>query len=177
MNEYICSDLVRYGATPSLRGGLCEYVRNKTFRWQVAFRLVNSTGAEKLLGIILWKLNRNRQAIQIHRKTTIGYGLYIGHNGPIVVNPTAVIGDNVNLSQFTTIGAIDGDAAVIGDNVYIGPGCSLVENVHIGDNVTIGAGSVVVKDIPANATAAGNYAKVIGYKNPGRYVMNRWIRR
>ena len=63
MNKYICSDLVRYGATPTIRGGLREYVRNKTFRWQVAFRLVNSTGVETLLGIILWKLNRNRQAI------------------------------------------------------------------------------------------------------------------
>lgn len=176
MNEYVKSDLVRYGARPTFWGGVCEYIRNRTFRWQVAFRLVNSSGLEKLIGAFLWKTNRNRQCIQIHRKTTIGYGLYIGHNGPIVVNPTAVIGNNVNLSQFTTIGAIDGDAAVVGDNVYIGPSCCLVENVHIGDNATIGAGSVVSKDIPANATAAGNYAKVLSYKNPGRYVRNRWER-
>ena len=104
----------------------------------------------------------------------MGYGLYIGHNGPVVVNPTAILGNNVNLSQFTTIGAIDGAAAVIGDNVYIGPACCLIENVHIGDNVTIGAGSVVTKDIPANATAVGNYAKVVNFNNPGRYVRNRW---
>lgn len=155
-------------------GGVHEYLVNKTFRWQVAFRLVNSTGIEKLVGAILWKINRNRQNIQIHRRTTVGYGLYIGHNGPVVVNPTAILGNNVNLSQFTTIGAIDGDAAVIGDNVYIGPACGLVENVHIGDNVTIGAGSVVTKDIPANATAVGNYAKVVNFNNPGRYVRNRW---
>ena len=176
MNEYVKSDLVRYGARPTFWGGVREYIRNRTFRWQVAFRLVNSSGLEKLIGAFLWKTNRNRQCIQIHRKTTIGYGLYIGHNGPIVVNPTAVIGNNVNLSQFTTIGAIDGDAAVVGDNVYIGPSCCLVENVHIGDNATIGAGSVVSKDIPANATAAGNYAKVLSYKNPGRYVRNSWER-
>ena len=55
----------------------------------------------------------------------------------------------------------------------VGPSCCLVENVHIGDNASIGAGSVVTKDIPANATAAGNYAKVLSYKNPGRYVRNR----
>lgn len=99
---------------------------------------------------------------------------YIGHNGPVVVNPTAILGNNVNLSQFTTIGAIDGAAAVIGDNVYICPACCLIENVHIGDNVTIGAGTVVTKDIPANATAVGNYAKVVNFNNPGRYVRNRW---
>lgn len=174
MNEYVKSDAVRYGVVPTFRGVASEYLRNKTFRWQVAFRLVNSTGIEKLIGALLWKTNRNRQNIQIHRRATVGYGLYIGHNGPVVVNPTAILGNNVNLSQFTTIGAVDGDAAVIGDNVYIGPACSLVENVHIGDNVTIGAGSVVTKDIPANATAVGNYAKVVNFNNPGRYVRNRW---
>lgn len=174
MNEYVKSDAVRYGAVPTFRGVVSEYLRNKTFRWQVAFRLVNSTGIEKLIGALLWKTNRNRQNIQIHRRATVGYGLYIGHNGPVVVNPTAILGNNVNLSQFTTIGAIDGAAAVIGDNVYIGPACCLIENVHIGDNVTIGAGSVVTKDIPANATAVGNYAKVVNFNNPGRYVRNRW---
>lgn len=174
MNKYVKSDLVRYGAKPTSVGFIREYFCNKTFRWQVAFRLVNSSGVEKIVGALLWKLNRNRQSIQIHRKTSVGYGLYIGHNGPVVVNPTAVIGNNVNLSQFTTIGAIDGNAAVVGDNVYIGPNCCLVENVHIGDSATIGAGSVVTKDIPANATAVGNYAKVISFDNPGRYVRNRW---
>lgn len=100
--------------------------------------------------------------------------MYIGHGGPIVVSPTAIIGNNVNLSQFTTIGSNEGKAAVIGDNVYIGPNVCVVENVVIGDNVTIGAGSVVTKSIPKNATVVGNYAKVINYNNPGRYVNNRW---
>lgn len=92
----------------------------------------------------------------------------------MVINPTAVIGNNCNLSQFVTIGAIDGNAAEIGDNVYIGPNCCLIEHVRIGDNVTIGAGSVVTHDIPDNATAAGNYAKVLNYNRPGKYVENRW---
>ena len=139
----------------------------------MAFRLVNAGGMLKLFGIILWKL-RNHQQIQILRKTKIGYGLYIGHGGPVIINPTAVIGNNCNLSQFVTIGAIDGNAAEIGDNVYIGPNCCLIEHVRIGDNVTIGAGSVVTHDIPDNATAAGNYAKVLNYNRPGKYVENRW---
>ena len=49
----------------------------------------------------------------------------------MIINPTAVIGNNCNLSQFVTIGAIDGNAAEIGDNVYIGPNCCLIENVRI----------------------------------------------
>ncbi len=73
-----------------------------------------------------------------------------------------------------TIGTNHERAAVIGDNVYIGPNVCIVENVHIGDNTTIGAGSVVTKDIPANATAAGNYAKVLNYNEHGRYIVNPW---
>jgi serine O-acetyltransferase len=107
-------------------------------------------------------------------ETQVGYGLYIGHGGPIVVNETAIIGNNCNLSQFTTIGSNDGNSAKIGNNTYIGPNVCIVEDVTIGNNVTIGAGSVVTKDIPDNATAVGNYAKVINYNNPGRYVLRRW---
>ena len=80
----------------------------------------------------------------------------------------------MNLSQFTTIGSNEGKAAHIGNNVYIGPSVCIVENVKIGNNTTIGAGSVVTKDIPNNATAVGNYAKVINYNNPGRFILNRW---
>lgn len=100
--------------------------------------------------------------------------MYIGHGFGIVVNSSAIIGNNCNLSQLTTIGANDGKAAVIGDNVYIGPNVCLVENVHIGNNVTIGAGAVVTKDIPDNATAAGVPAKVLNYDNAARYINNKW---
>ena len=62
----------------------------------------------------------------------------------------------------------------VGDSVYIGPGVCVVEDVTIGDNATIGAGSVVTKDIPKNATATGNYARVLNYDRPGRYIGNRW---
>lgn len=174
MNDYVKSDLMRYyGKCDKLT--FCKaYMKNSTFRFQYALRLTHCSGLIKLIGLVLWKLNRTKKYIQLPRQTKIGYGLYIGHGGPIVVNKTAVIGNNCNLSQFTTIGTNKGKAAVIGDNVYIGPNVCIVEDVKIGNNVTIGAGSVVTKDIPDNATAVGNYAKVINYNNPGRYVNNRW---
>ena len=44
----------------------------------------------------------------------------------------------------------------------------------IGDGATIGAGAVVVKDVEAGTTVAGNPAKVISRKEPGRLVYNKW---
>lgn len=173
VRSFIQSDLTRYYGRNGVFLFIKAYLRNRTFRWQVAFRMCKGKGLIRVIGEALWFFNRNKRIIQIPKNTLIGYGLYIGHNGPVIVNNTAVIGNNVNLSQFTTIGSHT-SAARIGDNVYIGPGVSIVGPVNIGNNVTIGAGSIVTKDIPDNATAVGNYAKVINYNNPGRFIKWRW---
>ena len=174
MNKYIKSDLYRYYGNTKFCTFIMGYFRNRAFRYQCAFRLCNDKGLKKCFGYFLWLISRTRKTIQLPIKTKVGYGLYIGHNGPVVINPTAKIGNNCNLSQFTTIGSNEDHAAEIGDNVYIGPNVCIVEHVKIGNNVTIGAGSVVTKDLPDNSTAVGNYAKVINYNNPGRYIRNKW---
>jgi len=112
--------------------------------------------------------------VQIPPSTKIGYGFYIGHNICMVVNGGTIIGNNVNLSQFLNIGTNHRTPAIIGDNVYIGPHVSIVENVKIGCSSSIGAGAVVTKDVPENATVVGIPAKVINYNNPGIYVNRRY---
>ena len=72
-----------------------------------------------------------KYGIMIASSTKIGYGLFLGHPNGIIINHTAIIGNNVNLSQFTSIGSNLKGAAIIGDNVYIGPSCSLIERVVI----------------------------------------------
>ena len=62
----------------------------------------------------------------------------------------------------------------LGCGFYIGSNICIIEDVHIGNNVTIGAGAVVVKDIPDNATVAGVPARILNYKNPARYIGNKW---
>ena len=93
-----------------------------------------------------------------------------------MINASAVIGDNVDIYQYTTIGSSLFHAAQIGNNVYIGPSVCIVEDVKIGDGATIGAGAVVVKDVDAGATVAGNPAKVISNKEPDRLVWRCWNR-
>ncbi len=113
-----------------------------------------------------------RANIYIPPLTRIGYGIELGHKMSIVINGGTIIGNNVSLSHFVSIGTNHDTPAIIGDNVYIGPNTCIVENVRIGNGVTIGAGAVVTRDIPNNATAVGSPAKVINYNNPSRYILN-----
>ncbi len=45
----------------------------------------------------------------------------------------------------------------------IGSNATILCGITIGENALIGAGAMVTKDIPANAVAAGNPAKIIKY--------------
>lgn len=126
------------------------------------------------LALVMHKRMSTKYGMQIPRCTKIGYGFYIGHGIGIVINGRTIIGNNVNISQFLSIGSNQNTPAVIGDNVYIGPHVSIVEAVHIGNNSTIGAGAVVIKDVPEGATVAGNPAKVVSLKDNSRFIGNRY---
>jgi carbonic anhydrase/acetyltransferase-like protein (isoleucine patch superfamily) len=64
-------------------------------------------------------------------------------------------------------------AVKIGKNVWVGDSAIIGKGVHIGDNAVIGAGSIVVKDIPANAIAAGNPASVLKYLETDKPIKSR----
>jgi len=53
----------------------------------------------------------------------------------------------------------------IGEDVWIGAGCKILDGVRIGNGAVIGAGSVVTKDIDAHLIAFGVPAKVAGSRH------------
>ena len=123
------------------------------------------------LAVLMHRHLTNKYGIQIPRTIKIGYGFYIGHGIGIVINAGTVIGNNVNISQFLSIGTNKRTPARIGNNVYIGPNVCIVED---GNNSCIAAGAVVVKDVPENTTVAGCPAKVLGENKHSEYVHNRY---
>ncbi len=123
-----------------------------------------------------WRLRhaKYKYGFDISPTTQIGKGLYIGHFGCLVVNPKAVLGKNVNLSQGVTIGQANRGprcgTSIIGDNVYIGPGAKIVGAVVIGNDVAIGANAVVTHDVPDHAVVAGVPARVLSMEGSTGYV-------
>lgn len=174
--KYVKSDFIRYGYPPSwMKIVVCVVlVSNPSFCYSFWLRLASGKNIVRFFARYKHKQFSRKYGIEIPIGTKIGYGLYLSHGVGIIINGSAVIGNNCNLSQFTTIGSNEGKAALIGDNVYIGPSVCIVEYVAIGDNATIGAGAVITKDIPKNATVAGVPGDVLNFNNPGRYILNRY---
>ncbi len=56
------------------------------------------------------------------------------------------------------------ERTVVRKGASIGSGATILPNVEIGENAMVGAGSVVTRDVPANATVAGNPARILHTK-------------
>ena len=98
-------------------------------------------------------------------QATIGEGLYIGHLGGVHINPQAVLGKNCDIAHRVTIGASAmgrAGAPVLGDDVYVGTGATLVGKIRIGNGAKIAANTLVMTNVPEGATVMGV---------PGRIVM------
>lgn len=93
----------------------------------------------------------------------IGEGAYFPHRAiGVVIQGRAKIGKNAKIESNVCIGGVAGKGVpVIGDNVFIGTGASVLGGVTIGNDCVIGAGSVVVSDIPDGSVVVGVPGKVI----------------
>jgi serine O-acetyltransferase len=100
--------------------------------------------------------------VLLDRTTKIGKGFHIIHTGMVSIHPHSIIGDRVGIMHNVTLGTNMGsEAPVIGNDVFIGCGASILGGVKIGDGARIGANSLVITDVPAGAVAIGVPAKVM----------------
>ena len=109
------------------------------------------------------------------KNITLGDGVYFNANCTILdcaevkVGSNTMIGPNVQI--YTPVhpleyrkrnsGLESAKPISIGENSWIGGGAIILPGVNVGNGCVIGAGAVVTKDIPDNAVAMGNPARVV----------------
>ena len=123
-----------------------------------------------------WRMSRYKRGygLLIQPRTPVGYGLYIQHCQGLVISPAAVIGNNVNVGQFTTVGSTTEQAAHIGNGVYVGPGVSIVDDIDIGSGACIGAGAVVTRDVAPHTTVGGVPARPLAAPAHPEFIRHPW---
>ena len=93
-------------------------------------------------------------------------GLFIAHIGGVHINPEATLGKNCDIAHRVTIGTSAmgrKGAPVLGDDVYVGTGASIVGKIRVGSRAKIAANTLVMTNVPEGATVMGGV--------PGRIVM------
>jgi serine O-acetyltransferase len=144
--------------TPGLHAGLVFRLGAWVYRRRL--RLVRIPF--KILHAILRKLVLVRYGIEIDPTARIGGGLYIAHQGGIIIGPVQM-GVDCNIAHHVTIGQKPGSGAVptLGDRVWVGTGSVLYGSITIGDGVTVGPLTVVSRSVPARALVMGNPGRVV----------------
>ena len=104
----------------------------------------------------------------VYLDTAYGTKIHIGDNCVMSVN-TIVLAHDFSLEcgmASLGLGDLKNEKKIvrdvyIGNNVFIGAGCTILPGTHIGDNCIIGAGTVCSGRIPDNSIVVGGKWKVI----------------
>jgi sugar O-acyltransferase (sialic acid O-acetyltransferase NeuD family) len=94
----------------------------------------------------------------INADTTIGKHCIVNSNAS--VDHDCILEDFVHISPNATLCG----GVFVGRSSHIGSGAIVIPRKEIGNNAVVGAGAVVITDIPDNAVAVGNPARVVRIK-------------
>ena len=111
----------------------------------------------------------NGKNIHVGEDFIANYNVIILDIAPVHIGNYCMIGPN---TLITTVGhplspkrrrqkAAQAEPVSIGNDVWIGGSCTILQGITIGNNVVIAAGAIVTKDIPDNCLVAGVPAKKI----------------
>ena len=118
----------------------------------------------KVVSLVLNKSCEIFMEMCIDPSATIGEGLFIAHIGGVHINPGATLGRNCDIAHRVTIGTSAmgrKGAPVLGDNVYVGTGATIVGKIRVGDGAKIAANTLVITNVPEGATMMGVPGRII----------------
>lgn len=127
---------------------LCTFILGRARRKRIRFLLLNRPRLKYACDI---------PNVSFYLKS----GLRLPHPVGIVISKKVKIGEGCMIYQNVTLGARENNRTgcseypVIGNDVRIYAGATVIGDISIGENSVIGANSVVTRDVPANEVWAG----------------------
>lgn len=162
-------------------------LRRRNYRVLVTLRLCQAATTRGRVALAVARLLHawacRRAGVDLPWTTQAGPGLAITHGWGLVVSEHARIGRNVTLFHGVTLGRRDridadgrrteGGSPALEDDVWIGPGASVIGAVTVGRGSRIAPGTVVYDDVPPHSIVMGNPARVVA-SGCQPDVFNRW---
>lgn len=135
---------------------------------------------DKRTRLTVWSEKKDIDGIHIGDHVLISPGVRISAANSICIADSCMLASHAYITDSDWHGIYDRSlppagrsSVVLEENVWIGDSAIVCKGVTIGKNSIIGAGAVVTSDIPTNAVAAGNPARVIRRLDPDRQIVTR----
>lgn len=139
---------------PGLHALIAYRFAHRLYKWNIP-----------LIPRMISYLTRIITGIEIHPAAKIGRRFFIDHGDGVVIGETTVIGNDVLIYQQVTLGGTGKESGkrhpTLRNKVIVGAGAKVLGNITIGDNVRIGAGSVVIEDVPPHSTVVGVPGRIV----------------
>ncbi|MDO5843882.1 MAG: serine acetyltransferase [Methanocorpusculum sp.] len=175
LREYLEEDRKALGIKRKHYRLFLDVVLNPIWKYEILLRKAeyykNNPSLKNKLLFYIYSYRKQKLGLKCNFTVPLnvcGKGLNLAHIGPIIINGNAKIGDYCRIHVGVNIGTkagFSGKAPSIGNNVYIGPGAKLFDEITIADNIAIGANAVVNKSfLEPNIAIAGVPAKKINDK-------------
>ena len=178
LNEWLRYEKQKYPSVKPLYWVYPITEGDAIWRWQRRLRVTeyyHNSGKKVLYYISFVMLKRLSLKYGINIGVNCcGIGLQIMHVGSILLNNNVRCGHDCAFHINTAIvaGGTDDYAPVIGNNVVLGIGSTVLGNTYLADSIAVGAGAVVNKSFfEANIAVAGVPAKKVS--NNGRSEWNK----
>jgi serine O-acetyltransferase len=144
-------------------------VHNVGFQMMVGYRLMRACrlAGRRLPAKVISRAMRHLYGSDIHWDAEFAPGVTIVHGMGMAISGAAKVGRGSILFQHVTLGAGSHPsthatgAPIVGENVHIGPGATVIGPVVIGAGSKIVAGAVVARSVPPSSLVQSPAPKVV----------------